>query len=272
MLSGSTLRIELISMSLHFRPYLLFGKPWWCPWRASIKTLAGAGLGKGSTRRPARGSAGRGQVLVDMLTDKSENRGWALAAKLGGTSADKGGQSIPSPPVGRLEQRGRQANTRTEASLPPPITMHLDRQGPAVTYSQGHLLGHPRGRLSPPPEMAECDIRLKMAAREKEKKAPQATLEQIRRQGREEEAAQKKQEEHELRRIRRHVMPGVSWRRKELGGNKNTTMSKGPPEPVLAPLPTLWDGASTNGPGKGHTRVAHGLRTYGAPAPWTINS
>ena len=68
------------------------------------------------------------------------------------------------------------------------------------------------------------------------------------------------------------VMPGVSWRRKELGGKKNTTMSEGPPEPVLTPLLTPWDGASMNGPGKGHMRVPHGLGTYGAPAPWTINS
>ena len=69
-----------------------------------------------------------------------------------------------------------------------------------------------------------------------------------------------------------NVMPGVSWRRKELGGKKNTTMSEGPLEPVLTPLPTPWDGASTNGTGKRHTRVPHGLGTYGAPAPWTINS
>ena len=131
-------------MSLHFRPYLLFGKPWWCPWRASSKTLAGTGVGRGSTMRPTRGSAGRGQVLVGMLTDKSENRGQALAAKLEGTSADKGGQSIPSPPVGRPEQRGRQVDTHTKASLPPPITMHLDCQGPAVTYSRGHLRATPK--------------------------------------------------------------------------------------------------------------------------------
>ena len=68
------------------------------------------------------------------------------------------------------------------------------------------------------------------------------------------------------------VMLGLSWRRKELSSKKNTTMSEGPPEPVLTLLLTPWDGASMNGPGKGHTRVLHGLGTYGAPAPWTINS
>ena len=64
----------------------------------------------------------------------------------------------------------------------------------------------------------------------------------------------------------------VSWKRRELDSKKNTTMSKGPPEPVLTLLPTPWDGVSMNGPGGGHTRVPHGLGTYGVPAPWTINS
>ena len=68
------------------------------------------------------------------------------------------------------------------------------------------------------------------------------------------------------------MMPGISWKRRELSSKKNTTMSEGPPEPVLTLLPTPWDGASMNGPGEGHARVPHGLGTYGAPAPWTINS
>ena len=93
------------------------------------RTLAGAGVGRGSARRPAKRSAGRGQVLVDMLTDKGGTRGWELAAKLKGNSAG-GGQSVPSPPV------GRQADTCTETSLPPPITIRMDHQGPAVTYSE----------------------------------------------------------------------------------------------------------------------------------------
>ena len=105
------------------------------PHSPSNKTLAGAGVGRGLARRPARGSAGRGQVLVEMLTDKGGDRGQALAAKLEGTSAGRG-QSVPLPPVGRPEQRGRQADAHTKASLPPPITMHLDCQGPPVTYSK----------------------------------------------------------------------------------------------------------------------------------------
>ena len=142
---------------------------WQHPHSPSSKTLAGVGVGRGSARRPTRGSAGRGQLLVNMLTDKGGNRGQALAAKLEGTSAGRG-QSIPSPPVGRPEQRGRQADTRTKASLPPPITMHLDHQGPAVTYSEAASRPPWRTVVSSS-ELAECNIQLKMAAHEKEKEA-----------------------------------------------------------------------------------------------------
>ena len=153
---------------------------WQHPHSPSSKTLAGAGVGRGSARRPTKGSAGRGQVLVDMLADKGGNRGRELAAKLERTSAGRG-QSIPLPPVGRPEQRGRQANTCTEASLPPPITMHLDCQGPAVTYSKA-ASRPPQRMVVSSSELAECDVQLKMAAHEKEKEAARATLEQIWRQ------------------------------------------------------------------------------------------
>ena len=99
------------------------------------RTLAGAGVGRGSARKPVRASGSRGQMLVKMLTEKGSDRGQTLAAKLGGTSAGRG-QCAPLPPVRRPEQRGRQVDAHTEASLPPPITMHLDRQGPPVTYSE----------------------------------------------------------------------------------------------------------------------------------------
>ena len=97
--------------------------------------LAGAGVGRGSARKPMRASGGRGQMLVMMLTEKGGDRGQALAMRLGGTSVGRG-QSTPLPPVGRPEQRGRHMDTHTKASLPPPITMHLDCQGPPVTYSE----------------------------------------------------------------------------------------------------------------------------------------
>ena len=126
------------------------------PQLLSNKMLAGAGVGRGLARRSTRVSGGRGQVLVDMLTDKGGDRGQALAAKLEGTGTGRG-QSIPSPPVGRPEQRGRQADARTEANLPPPITMHLDHQGPLVTYFEATSRPPWRMVISSY-ELSECDI------------------------------------------------------------------------------------------------------------------
>ena len=120
-------------------------------------------------RRPAKWTAGRGQVLVDMLADKGENRGQELAAKLKGNGAGRG-QSVPLPPVGRPGQRGRQADTHAEASLPPPITMHLDCQGPAVTYSKA-TSRLPRGLLSLPLNWQSVTYDSRWQPHEKEKEA-----------------------------------------------------------------------------------------------------
>ena len=68
------------------------------------------------------------------------------------------------------------------------------------------------------------------------------------------------------------MTPCAVWRGKGLGDRKSITGSAKPREPVLTPSPTLWDGVNMSGPGKGHTRVPHGLGTYGVPAPWTTNS
>ena len=214
---------------------------WQHPHSPSSKTLAGVGVGRGSARRPARGSAGRGQVLVNMLADKGGNKGWALAAKLEGTSAGRG-KSVPSPPVGRPEQRGRQVDTCTEASLPPPITMHLDCQGPAVTYSKA-ASRLPQRTVVSSSKLAQCNVWLKMAAHEKEKEAARATLEWIWRQEHERKRLlRRNRKEHELCIIQRCDARCISWRRKELGGKKNTTVSEGPPEPVLTLLlnPLGW--------------------------------
>ena len=154
------------------------------------KTLAGAGVGRGLARRSARESGSRGQTLADMLTDKGGDKGQALAAKLEGASGGRG-RSVPSPPVGRPEQKGRQADTRTEANLLPPVTMHLDHQGPSVTYSEA-TSRPPRRTVISSQELSECDVRFKIAAHEKEKEAAQATLDCIWKQEQEEEAAQKK--------------------------------------------------------------------------------
>ena len=112
-----------------------------------------------------------------MLADKGGNKGWELVDKLKGNGAGRG-QSVPSPPV----------------------MMHLDHQGPAVTYSEA-ASRLPQRTVVSSPELAECDMRLKMAACKKEKEAAWATLEWIQRQEQEEEATWKKREEHELCRI-----------------------------------------------------------------------
>ena len=120
-----------------------------------------------------RVSGGRGQKLVKMLTEIGGDRGQALAVKLGGTSVGRG-QSIPSPPVRRSEQRGRQVDTHTEASLPPPITMHLDHQGPPVTYSEATSRS-PQRMVVTSSDLPVYDVWLKIAAREKKKEAAQST-------------------------------------------------------------------------------------------------
>ena len=147
---------------------------WQYPQSPSSKILAGAGVGRGLAKKPARASGGRGQVLVNMLTNKGGDRGQALAAKLGGTSTGRG-QSTPSPPRGRPEQRGRQVDACTKASLPPPVTMHLDHQDPPVTYSEA-ASRPPRRKVVSPSELAVYDVQLKIAARKKEKEAARATL------------------------------------------------------------------------------------------------
>ena len=125
-------------------------------------------------------SGGRGQKLVKMLTELGGERGQTLATKLEETSAGRG-QSVSSPPVGRPEQRGRQVDACTEASLPPPVTMHLDCQGPPVTYSEA-ASRLPQRTVISSSELPVYDMWLKIAACKKEKEAAQATLDQIWRQ------------------------------------------------------------------------------------------
>ena len=65
--------------------------------------------------------------------------------------------------------------------------MQLDRQGPAVTYSEA-TSRPPQRAETPSSESMSGDVHLKLAACEKEKEAARATLERIRRQEREEDA------------------------------------------------------------------------------------
>ena len=67
------------------------------------------------------------------------------------------------------------------------------------------------------------------------------------------------------------MAPCVVWREKGPGDRKSTTVSAEPQGPVLTPSLTLWGGVNMSGLRRGHTRVPHGLETYGAPAPCITN-
>ena len=131
--------------------------------------------------------------------------------------------------------------------------------------------GHPRGWLSPPLNCQSTTYDLRWQPMRKKRRLLEPPLTGF---------GDRNERKRPLRRNGKstsstesgNVMPGIGWRRKELGSKKNTIVSKGPPGPVQTPLLTPWDSASRNGPGKRHMRVPHGLGTYRAPAPWTINS
>ena len=210
---------------------------WQCPQSSPNRALAGVGVGRGSARKPMRASASRGQVLAEMLTGKGSGRGQTLAAKLGGTSTGRG-QSTPLPPVRRLEERERHMDAHTEASLPLPITMHLDPQGPPVTYSKAASRS-PWRAVASSPDLSMYDMRVQMAAHEKEKEAAWATLNRIRKQEWDEQAALKKQKECELRRIRQHdvgcklAKEGARWQEEY---NHERRASRACPNPITDPL------------------------------------
>ena len=126
------------------------------------KVLARSGIGRGTARKPVRQSTGRGQGLAGMLADS--------AGRVGR------GRSTPSPPVGRSGQGKGWTNTRTVTGPSPAVTMHLDCQGPAVTYSEA-ASRPPRRTEAPSSESTPGNVHLKLAAHEKEKEAAQATLE-----------------------------------------------------------------------------------------------
>ena len=109
-----------------------------------------------------RQSTGRGQGLAGMLADS--------AGRVGR------GRSAPSPPVGRSGQGKRWTNTRTETGPSPAVMMHLDCQGLAITYSEA-TSRPPQRTEAPSSESTPGNVRLKLAACEKEKEAARATLE-----------------------------------------------------------------------------------------------
>ena len=145
-----------------------------CPHPSPNRVLAGAGVGRGSAQKLMRGSSSRGQILVEMLTKTASGRGQVLAEKFAGAKVGRG-QSTPLPPVRRPEEKGGHASTHTGASLPPPITMHLNHQGPPVTYSEAASRPPQRATISPG-ELVMCNVRVKIAAHKKEKEATPSYL------------------------------------------------------------------------------------------------
>ena len=240
-----------------------------CPHSSPNRALAGAGIGRGSARRPMRASGSWGQVLANMLTKTGSGRGQTLAGKLGGTSIGRG-QSAPSPPVRRPEQRGRHADAHTEASLPPPITMHLARQVPPVTYSKAAPRPPWRVTISPN-ELSMCDVWVKITAHKKEKEAAQATLNWIQKQEQDKQATMKKEKERELRKAQqcdagcKLAKEGARWQEEY---NHEWRASRACPDPITNPLG--W--CEYSGPRKTSMKVPHGLEIYGVPAPWTTNN
>ena len=121
---------------------------------------------------------GRGQILVKKLVKTGGDRGQILAKKLAEASIGRD-QSVPSPQVRRPEEGRRHTDARTGANLPPPVTMHLDHQGPPVTYSEA-ASRPPQRVTTSPDELEMCNVRIKIAACEKEKEATRVTLDRIR--------------------------------------------------------------------------------------------
>ena len=133
------------------------------------------------------------------LTKTGGGRGQVLVGKLTGAGVGRG-QSIPSSQVRRPEEGRRHADAHTGANLPPPITMHLDHQGPPVTYSE--VASRPPQRVTTSPDELEmCDMWVKVTACEREKEAAQATLHQIKKQEWDEPATLRKEKECKLGRV-----------------------------------------------------------------------
>ena len=77
-----------------------------CPHSSPNRTLAGAGVGRGSAQKLARASSGIGQILVEMLTKTGGRRGQILAGKFVGASVGRE-QSAPLPPSKEARREGK---------------------------------------------------------------------------------------------------------------------------------------------------------------------
>ena len=122
------------------------------------RVLARIGVGRGSVRKPTKRKHWVGA------------KGWLACSRASASGAGRG-RSIPSPPVGRSEQGERTGKQLYRAqSFSQLSRCNWDRQGPAVTYSEA-ASRPPQRKVIPSPEFTSGGVRLKLAAREKEKEA-----------------------------------------------------------------------------------------------------
>ena len=242
---------------------------WQHPHSPPNRALAGAGVGRGSARRPTQRTAGRGQVLVNMLTDKGGNKGLELATKLEGNGASRG-QSIPLPPIGRPQQRGRQVDTHTKTSLPPPITTHLNRQGPVVTYSEAASRPAWRATISLR-DWRSAMCALKWQPTRKRRRLLEPPLNEFRDKNKRKRPLGGKEKSMSSAGSS-NVMPGCRLEKDRSPGSKRNTTANAEllracPDPITNPLG--W--CEYEWSKKGDIRESRmGWGTYGAPAPWTI--
>ena len=170
-------------------------------------------------------------------------RGQVLARKLMQKQAVTGASPSPTSQAKKQEEGRGHADACTSANLPPPITMNLDHQGPPVTYSK--VASRPPQRVTTTPDDLEmCDVQIKVAAHKWEKEATWATLNQIRQQEWDEQAAWRKEKERMSSEELASARLDVSWQKRGLSGRKSIIASEGPPWSLSQshhrPLGMVW--------------------------------
>ena len=163
--------------------------------------------------------------------------GHVLAKKFMKAGVGKG-RSIPLSKAMGPEECWRYVDISTSADIPPPITMKLDHQGPPVSYSKA--ASRPPQRETITQDMLHmCDVQMKAVACEKEKAATQATLDHIKWQEWDKQAAWRKEKECESRKAHQHE---VQWRLAKEGAeqqgeyNRKWRASRACPDPITDPL------------------------------------
>ena len=179
------------------------------PLSSPNKALIGAGVG-------------RGQVLARKLAKVGIGKGW----------------SIPTSKAMRPEQHGEHVDASTSANTPLPITMRLDHQGPPASYSKV-ASRPPQSETITQGTLQMCDVWEKTAAHKKEKAAAQATLDHIKWQEQDKQAAWRRRRNKSPEKFT-SMRPSEGWQR---GGaqqqeeyNWEQRASGACPDPIADPL------------------------------------